>query len=68
MFELRKINRNNVGEILNLEVYDSQRGFVTSNSIYIMSGHVTFIESEYVNILGIYKENTTLGFCDSFLC
>lgn len=62
MFELRKINRNNVGEILNLEVYDSQRGFVTSNSIYIMSGHVTFIESEYVNILGIYEENTTLGF------
>lgn len=62
MFELRKINRNNVGEILNLEVYDSQRGFVTSNSIYIMSGHVIFIESEYVNILGIYEENTTLGF------
>lgn len=62
MFELRKINRNNVGEILNLEVYDSQRGFVTSNNINIMSGHVTFIESEYVNILGIYEENTTLGF------
>lgn len=62
MFELRKINRNNVGEILNLEVYDSQRGFVTSNNINIMSGHVTFIESEYVNILGIYEENTTLRF------
>ena len=62
MFELRKINRNNVGEILNLEVYDSQRGFVTSNNINIMSGHVTFIESEYVNIIGIYEENTTLRF------
>ena len=62
MLELKKINRNNVGEILNLEVYDSQRGFVTSNNINIMSGHVTLIESEYVNILGIYEENTTLGF------
>lgn len=62
MLKLRKINRNNVEEILKLEVFDNQRGFVTSNNINIMSGHVTFIESEYVNILGIYEENTTVGF------
>ena len=62
MLKLKKINRNNVGEILKLEVFGNQRGFVTSNNINIMSGHVTFIESEYVNILGIYEENTTVGF------
>ena len=62
MLKLKKINRNNIGEILKLEVFDNQRGFVTSNNINIMSGHVTFIESEYVNILGIYEENTTVGF------
>ena len=62
MLKLKKINRNNIGEILKLEVFDNQKSFVAINNINIMSGYVTFIESEYVNILGIYEENTTLGF------
>ena len=62
MLKLKKINRNNVEAILKLEVFDNQKSFVATNNINIMSGHVTFIESEYVNILGIYEENTTVGF------
>ena len=36
MLELRKISRNNIGEILKLEVFDNQKSFVATNNSNII--------------------------------
>ena len=62
MLELKKINRKNVADILKLEVFDNQKSFVAINNINIIRRYVTFIESEYVKILGIFREDKIVGF------
>ena len=39
MLELKKINRNNVEEILELEVFDSQKSFVATNNSSIIEAY-----------------------------
>ena len=62
MFELRKINRNNVGEILKLEVFDNQKSFVATNNSSIIEAYIAITENNDVFTFGIYKEDKPIGF------
>ena len=45
MLKLKKINRNNVGEILKLEVFDNQKSFVATNNISIIEAYIAITEN-----------------------
>ena len=62
MLELKKINRNNIGEILKLEVFDNQKSFVATNNISIIEAYIAIIENNDVFTFGIYKDDTPIGF------
>ena len=62
MFKLKKINRNNIGEILKLEVFDNQKSFVATNNSSIIEAYIAITENNDVFTFGIYKENTPIGF------
>ncbi len=62
MLELKKINRNNVGEILKLEVSDNQKSFVATNNSSIIEAYITIIENNDVFTFGIYKDDTSIVF------
>ena len=62
MFKLRKINRNNVAEILKLEVFDNQKSFVATNTNSIIEAYIAIIENNHVFTFGIYKDETPFGF------
>ena len=56
MLKLKKINRNNIGEILKLEVFDSQRDFVATNNSSIIEAYIALTENNHVFTFGIYKD------------
>ena len=62
MLKLKKINRNNIGEILKLEVFDNQKSFVATNNISIIEAYIAIIENNDVFTFGIYKDDTPIGF------
>ena len=62
MLELKKINRNNIGKILNLEVFDNQKSFVATNNSSIIEAYIAITENNYVITFGIYKDDTPVGF------
>ena len=62
MLELKKINRNNVGEILKLEVFDNQRNFVATNNSSIIEAYIAITENNHVFTFGIYNDDTPVGF------
>lgn len=62
MLELKKINRNNIGEILKLEVFDNQKSFVATNNSSIIEAYIAITENNHVFTFGIYKEDTPIGF------
>ena len=62
MFKLRKINRNNVAEILKLEVFDNQKSFVATNTNSIIEAYIAITENNHVFTFGIYKDETPFGF------
>ena len=62
MLKLKKINRNNIGEILKLEVFDNQKSFVATNNSSIIEAYITIIENNDVFTFGIYKDDTPIGF------
>ena len=62
MLELKKINRNNIGEILKLEVFDNQKSFVATNNSSIIEAYIAITENNHVFTFGIYKDNTPIGF------
>ena len=62
MFKLRKINRNNIGEILKLEVFDNQKSFVATNNSSIIEAYIAITENNHVFTFGIYKDDTPVGF------
>ena len=62
MLELKKINRNNVGEILKLEVFDNQRNFVATNNSRIIEAYIAITENNHVFTFGIYNDDTPVGF------
>ena len=62
MLELKKINRNNIGEILKLEVFDNQKSFVATNNSSIIEAYIAITENNHVFTFGIYKDDTPVGF------
>ena len=62
MFKLKKINRNNVGEILKLEVFDNQKSFVATNNSSNMEAYIAITENNHVFTFGIYNDDIPIGF------
>ena len=62
MLELKKINRNNVGEILKLEVFENQKSFVATNNSSIIEAYIAITENNHVFTFGINKDDTPIGF------
>ena len=62
MLELKKINRNNVGEILKLEVFENQKSFVATNNRSIIEVYIAITENNHVFTFGIYNDDTPIGF------
>ena len=62
MLKLKKINRNNIGEILKLEVFDNQKSFVATNNSSIIEAYIAITENNHVFTFGIYKDDTPIGF------
>ena len=62
MLKLKKINRNNVAEILKLEVLDNQKSFVATNNSSIIEAYIAITENNHVFTFGIYKDETPIGF------
>ena len=62
MLKLKKINRNNIVEILKLEVFDNQKSFVATNNSSIIESYIALTENNHVFTFGIYKDDTPIGF------
>lgn len=65
MITLKKIDSNNVWEVLKLTVGDEQKKFVSTNTNSIIEAYVTNIEENAGNIalpFGIYNEDVLIGF------
>ena len=56
MLKLRKINRNNIADILKLEVFDNQKSFVATNNSSIIEAYIAITENNDVLTFGIYKD------------
>ena len=59
---MKKINRNNVAEILKLEVFDNQKSFVATNNSCIIEAYIAITENGHVFTFGIYNDDTPVGF------
>ena len=53
MLRLRKINRNNIADILKLEVFDNQKSFVATNNSSIIEAYIAISENNDVFTFGI---------------
>ena len=62
MLKLKEINRNNIGEILKLEVFDNQKSFVATNNSSIIEAYIAITENNHVFTFGIYKDEIPIGF------
>lgn len=62
MLKLRKINRNNIGEILKLEVFDNQKSFVATNNSSIIEAYIEITDNNDVFTFGIYNDDIPIGF------
>ena len=62
MLELKKINRKNVADILNLEVFDNQKSFVATNNSSIIEAYIAITENNHVFTFGIYNDDIPVGF------
>ena len=62
MLKLKKINRNNIMEILKLEVFDNQKSFVATNKSSIIEAYIAITENNHVFTFGIYNDYTPIGF------
>ena len=62
MLKLKKINRNNIAEILKLDVFDNQKSFVATNNSSIIEAYIAITENNHVFIFGIYNDDIPIGF------
>jgi len=60
--ELRKIDENNLWDIVNLSVNEHQKGFVATNTKSILQAYVTITSGNVALPFGIYHEDTLVGF------
>ena len=62
MLGLKMINRKNVADILNLEVFDNQKSFVATNNSSIIEAYIAITENNHVFTFGIYNDDIPVGF------
>ena len=62
MIHLEKINGENIWDILNLNVSDSQKNFVASNDISIIEAYTAITSNGYAFPFGIFEGNNPVGF------
>ena len=62
MLRLKKINRENVWNILKLEVSDDQKSFVATNGISIIEAYTAITGNGYAFPFAIYEDDTPVGF------
>ena len=62
MLKLEKINRNNVAEILKLEVFENQKSFVATNNSSIIEAYIAITDNNDVFTFGIYNDDAPVGF------
>ena len=62
MLRLKKINRENVWNILKLEVSDDQKSFVATNGISIIEAYTAITENGYAFPFAIYEDDIPVGF------
>ena len=62
MLRLKKINRENVWNILKLEVSDDQKSFVAANGISIIEAYTAITGNGYAFPFAIYEDDIPVGF------
>lgn len=62
MIKLQKVDSGNVWELLRLEVADTQRSFVATNTQSIVEAYCAVSSGGIALPFGIYEENTPVGF------
>ncbi len=62
MIELRKVDSNNIWEIVKLSVNDNQLNFVATNTESILEAYTTITSGGVALPFGIYNGNTLVGF------
>lgn len=62
MIELRKVDSDNIWEIIDLTVNDDQKGFVATNTQSILEAYTTITSGNVALPFGIYSGDTPVGF------
>lgn len=62
MVNLKKVNGDNVWDVLKLSVGENQKKFVAGNDISIIEAYVAITGGGYVFPFGIYDDNVLVGF------
>ena len=62
MINLKKVDSRNVWKLLRLEVSDSQKDFVATNTESIIEAYTTIVSGGVAMPFGIYDGNTPVGF------
>ncbi len=62
MVHLRKADERNVWELIGLDVYEEQQGYVSSNITSIVDAYLALSEGKHAYPFGIYDDDTPVGF------
>jgi diamine N-acetyltransferase len=62
MIELRKVDSNNIWEIIKLSVNNNQLNFVATNTKSILQAYTTITSGGVALPFGIYNDDTLVGF------
>ena len=62
MLRLEKVTIKNAGDLLRLNVAESQRGFCASNSFSLAEAYTAVVENHPIFPFGVYDGDTLVGF------
>ena len=59
---LEKVNDNNFIDLMELDVAESQKNYVASNTVSMAQAYATLASGKFVQCFGIYDGDTAVGF------
>ena len=59
---LEKVNDDNFVDLMHLEVAESQKNYVASNTVSMAQAYATIASGKFVQCFGIYDGDTAVGF------
>ncbi len=59
---LEKVDADNFVDLMELEVAESQKGFVAENTVSMAQAYATLVSGRFVQCFGIYDGDTAVGF------